>query len=149
MMRLKRWDEPMFRQLSIAGKGYTITKLDLVSLLKHKTAVAYISRIGGLTRKNYKKAKTRPLTRFETGALSKLMKGFSSAFNGDTKRPALLGAIRAGKGCLSCHHVSKGELLGAFTYQLRPVRREERGERREGRGERLRKSIHRNDPLPA
>ena len=120
MYRRIHLDDPRFRKLSMNGKAYTIMNL---SLLKHKNPVAYLSSFGGLTRKNYKKAKTRSLTSFEKDALSKLNKGQAAIFNSNPKRLALLGAVRASKDCLSCHHASEGELLGAFSYQLQLVSR--------------------------
>lgn len=33
-------------------------------------------------------------------------------------RRHVLGAIRSGKQCLSCHEGERGELLGAFLYTL-------------------------------
>jgi len=121
LIRRMRMDDPIFRQVSIAGNSYAITGLDLVSLLKHKIPVVYLSRLGGLTRKNYKNAKTRTLTEFEQEGLAKLLKGQTYVGNSKAEQLELVGAIRAGKSCLSCHHVSEGELLGAFTYHLRPT----------------------------
>jgi hypothetical protein len=45
-------------------------------------------------------------------------------------RIRMVGSLRAGKGCLECHSVRRGELLGAFSYVLMG----NRGERRAGPG---------------
>jgi hypothetical protein len=38
----------------------------------------------------------------------------------------MLGAIRATKTCQKCHDAEIGDLLGAFSYTLRPVPKEEK-----------------------
>jgi hypothetical protein len=35
-----------------------------------------------------------------------------------TNRILMVGAIRAAKQCTSCHAVERGDLLGAFSYEL-------------------------------
>jgi hypothetical protein len=37
-------------------------------------------------------------------------------------RIRMVGSLRAGKNCLECHSVRRGELLGAFSYELVPTR---------------------------
>jgi len=37
-------------------------------------------------------------------------------------RIRMVGSLRAGKDCMECHSVRRGELLGAFSYELVPVR---------------------------
>ncbi len=34
----------------------------------------------------------------------------------------MVGSLRASQNCLDCHSVRRGELLGALTYELIPVR---------------------------
>jgi len=37
-------------------------------------------------------------------------------------RIRMVGSLRAAKNCLDCHSVQRGELLGAQTYEIVPVR---------------------------
>jgi hypothetical protein len=62
---------------------------------------------------------TRPLNDFEREALHKLRteEDLVVRFSANTIR--MLGSLRAGKTCLECHSVERGELLGAFSYELR------------------------------
>jgi hypothetical protein len=37
-------------------------------------------------------------------------------------RILMVGSLRAGRDCLKCHSARRGELLGALTYELIPVK---------------------------
>ena len=37
-------------------------------------------------------------------------------------RIRMVGSLRAGKDCMECHSIRRGELLGAFSYELVPPR---------------------------
>jgi hypothetical protein len=77
---------------------------------------------------NLKNYKTRPLTDSEKTAIAALKARPSNQIV--TVGPDLsllpssvevVGAIRATTSCLSCHDVKEGDLLGAFSYQLKSL----------------------------
>ncbi len=99
------------------SKEWQVVRLELVSLLKHKVPVAYLSK--NLPRmEELKNAETRPLTEFETQALAQLRSQEDLITDQQPNVIRMVGALRAGKDCTACHSVSRGELLGAFTYEL-------------------------------
>ena len=65
--------------------------------------------------------KVRSLDFFEEAALPSLLAGedLYIVSKGDTLR--MLGALRATKTCQKCHDAEIGDLLGAFSYTLRPA----------------------------
>src|SRR5262249_7530452 len=96
-----------------------IEKLELVSLLKFDEPAVYISN--ELPKmKDLKDAKTRPLDSFESQALTALRGGDDLQVQSNPDYIRMLGSIRALKQCVKCHSVERGDLLGAFSYQLRP-----------------------------
>jgi hypothetical protein len=96
---------------------WQITKLQLVSLLKHKTPQVYESK--NLPRMDeLSDAGTRPLDDFEAASLSQLETQKDLVVESATNRIRMLGSLRAGTTCLKCHQVPRGKLLGAFSYQL-------------------------------
>jgi hypothetical protein len=97
---------------------WRIESLDLVSLLKHPEPVAYVSK--HLPRMDeLRDAPTRPLDEFEAERLPNVRAGEEISAAYGPRRIRLLGAIRARDACLKCHSVDPGELLGAFSYDLR------------------------------
>jgi hypothetical protein len=99
-------------------RRWLVRKVELVSLLKHADACAYVS--DSLPRmKDRRRAKTRPLTDFERKALTALQGGDDLISEATDSRIQLLGSLRAGRQCLDCHDVERGALLGAFSYELR------------------------------
>lgn len=95
-----------------------VTRLELVSLLKHDKPAVYVSK--HLPKMNeLKDAKTRRLDEFEQLSLETLLKGEDLATEATLNRIQMLGAVRATKQCLECHSVERGDLLGAFSYELR------------------------------
>lgn len=108
-----------------AGEKATwlVRRLELVSLLKHDKPAVYVSE--HLPRMDeLKKAKTRPLTSFEDEALRALKEGEDLVAEANATHIHLLGSLRAAKQCLACHHASRGDLLGAFSYDLQRARAE-------------------------
>jgi hypothetical protein len=92
--------------------------LDLISLLKHPEPVAYVSK--HLPRMDeLREAPTRKLDEFEAERLPQLQAGEEFSAAQGPRRVRMLGAIRAHAECLKCHSVDQGELLGAFSYDLR------------------------------
>jgi hypothetical protein len=97
---------------------WTITRLELVSLLKFDEPAVYVTHL--LPRMNeLVDAKTRPLTAFEQQGLESLRAGEDLITVVDTNRIEMLGSLRAVKQCLACHSGERGRLLGAFSYRLR------------------------------
>jgi len=102
----------------VTSEEWDIRRLELVSLLKHDTPRVYVSE--HLPRMDeLNDAPTRPLTPFETDALAKLRRDEDLVVHDPQPgRVLMLGAVRAAKQCLKCHSVERGELLGAFSYEL-------------------------------
>jgi hypothetical protein len=98
--------------------SWRFESLDLISLLKYPEPVAYVSK--HLPQMDeLRDAPTRPLDEFEAQQLPRLRIGDQLAFNQGARRVRMLGAIRARAECLNCHYADTGELLGAFSYDLR------------------------------
>jgi hypothetical protein len=105
---------------------WQVRRLELVSLLKHDKPAVYVS--DALPRmQDLKKAKTRPLNEFEEKALKSLNEGEDLLAESTANRIHMVGSLRATKQCLECHNAHRGDLLGAFSYDLQreaPVRAE-------------------------
>jgi hypothetical protein len=96
---------------------WTITKLELVSLLKFDEPAVYVTHV--LPRmKELADATTRPLTPFEEQSLESLRGGEDLVTVVDRNHIQMLGSLRASKQCLGCHSGERGRLLGAFSYLL-------------------------------
>lgn len=96
---------------------WQVRRLELMSLLKHEKPVVYLS--GNLPRmEELKSANTRVLTQFEEEALKSLRSGEDFVIDAHVNQIRMVGSVRAGKTCLKCHDVDRGELLGAFSYLL-------------------------------
>lgn len=102
----------------VSAESWRLTKLELVSLLKHSEPRVYVSahlpRMDELA-----DAPTRPLDAFEAQGLPQLRTARDTVVDDGPNTVRMLGAIRAGKTCLQCHNVARGELLGAFSYVLK------------------------------
>jgi hypothetical protein len=116
------WSMPELRDplhmAMTSEERWAVGRLELVSLLKHERPAVYISdhlpRMDDL-----KKSKTRPPSEFEAQALKTLRMGEDLVAEATTNRILLMGSLRATKQCLDCHHARRGDLLGAFSYELR------------------------------
>jgi len=101
--------------------SWQILRLELVSLLKHEAPVAYVSK--NLPQMDeLKVAPTRSLDAFELGAIARLRSDEDIVVNESNDRIRMVGSLRAAKNCLGCHSARRGDLLGAFTYELIPAR---------------------------
>ncbi len=99
---------------------WTITRLQLVSLLKSGGPKVYISD-NLPTMEELRKdeiVRTRELDEFEAAALKRLRGGEEVVVNNGPRDIHMFGSLRATNTCLGCHTVEKDELLGAFTYRL-------------------------------
>lgn len=65
-----------------------------------------------------KDAATRPLTPFEDQGLARLKSEEDLIVQDGLNEILMLGSVRATSGCTACHNVTRGELLGAFSYQM-------------------------------
>ncbi len=96
---------------------WRLTKMHLVSLLKHNTPRAYVSdNVPNM--EALLEAPTRPLEKSEAALLEQLHEGKDIATDAHANRIRMLGSLRAQKHCTTCHDAHRGELLGAFSYEL-------------------------------
>jgi hypothetical protein len=97
---------------------WQVQRLELVSLLKFDEPAVYLS--DHLPRMDeLRDATTRPLDEFEKRGLNALRAGKNLEFEQSSNRVRMLGSIRSLQQCTKCHHVNRGELLGAFSYVLK------------------------------
>lgn len=100
-----------------ANFRWKLERLELISLLKFETPVAYVSKHLPAMEK-LKNVATRSLTAFEEQAITKLHAGDQIVVETAYNEQRMVGSIRAAKKCLECHRVRHGGLLGAFTYRF-------------------------------
>ena len=98
-------------------RSWEVKSIDLVGLLMHDQPVVYVSE--KLKMSELKQVPTRELDSFERAGLEKLQSGKDVFARGQNETIRMLGSVRAQKQCLTCHDVSEGKLLGAFSYTLR------------------------------
>jgi hypothetical protein len=118
-----RFTKPLDLDAMNAGHPvpWKIVRLELVSMLKHETPVAYLSR--NLPRMDeLRDAQTRPLEEFERKSLERLKSEEDVVIDDTSDRIRMVGSLRAAWNCRECHSVRRGELLGALTYELVPIR---------------------------
>ena len=98
-------------------KTWQLNRFELVSLLNFDEARVYIAEeLKSID--DVADAETRELTEFEKSGLKELEAGEELAHKDFLNRTLVLGAIRASNVCLECHSVKRGQLLGAFSYEL-------------------------------
>jgi hypothetical protein len=96
---------------------WLVTRLQLVSLLKHDTPRVYVTE--NLPRmEEIVTAPTRSLSAFERSGLRALDRGDDLSTDEGPGRIRMLGSLRATKQCLECHNAKRGHLLGALSYEL-------------------------------
>ncbi len=108
------------RPVPSADEKWEVQRLELVSLLLHEEPAVYVSeRLPVMDQRHG--TPTRPLDRFERYGLDALGRGEDLFVSeaGDGLR--MLGAVRSAKQCLACHGGRRGDLLGAFSYTLKPA----------------------------
>jgi hypothetical protein len=114
---LSDWMGPPAKPEEKAKEQWLVTRLELVSLLKQKDAAVYVSkempRMDAL-----KDNPTRTLSDFEKKGLQVLRGGEDIFTEATTNHIRMMGALRASKQCLECHQVRRGDLLGAFSYDM-------------------------------
>lgn len=108
-----------FRKLPVVESGaeWRITRLELVSLLKHVPPAVYVSKnLPNLEQLD--DVPIRPLNAFEDQSLGRIREGEDLVVEEGRNRIVMFGSLRAVAKCLECHSVSRGALLGAFSYEL-------------------------------
>jgi hypothetical protein len=108
-----------FSRVPDAGKQWKLEALDLLGLIVHEKPVVYLSE--NLPRMDeLRKAPLRELNAFEAAGLKALRDG-KNLFVGEMpdKSVRMLGALRSMDQCIKCHGGGQGDLLGAFSYELR------------------------------
>ena len=106
-----------------AHKTMRVEHILLVGILSHEVPVVYLAdKLPSM--EQVRQGSIRPIDFFEEAALHSLRAGedLYIARKGDTLR--MLGALRATKTCQQCHDARIGDLLGAFSYTLRPAANE-------------------------
>ncbi len=101
------------------SQSLTLVRLELVSLLRFSEPRVYV--LDHLPRMDHiasESVPTRPLNSFEASSLRSLIQQEDLVVERDEDRLQMLGSLRAASICLDCHHVQRGELLGAFSYVL-------------------------------
>jgi hypothetical protein len=101
--------------------SWKLARLELVSLLRHESPLAYVSR--HLPQMDeLRDAPTRPLDSFERESLVRLKSDEDIVTDESPERIRMIGSLRAARSCLDCHSVERGVLLGALTYELVPAK---------------------------
>jgi hypothetical protein len=102
-----------------ANRRWWVQTLELVGLLLKDEPEVY--RSDSLPRMDeLRGAPTRPLDRFESYALDALRRGDDLFVTQEKEGMRMLGAIRSNRRCVDCHGGARGDLLGAFSYTIRP-----------------------------
>lgn len=100
---------------------WKLARLELIGLLKYDQPRAYVSEFLPRLDELGEKA-TRNLDAFETAALEQLRTERDVVIDETADRIRMAGSLRAGKDCLQCHDVKRGELIGVLSYDLVPAR---------------------------
>jgi hypothetical protein len=103
-----------------AVKNWQVTRLELVSLLRHSEPRVYMSNT--MPRMDQlEEIEHRALNEFEKNALPQLNTQIDLVVDSQPDRIRMLGSVRSSKTCLQCHEGERGKLLGAFSYELVPI----------------------------
>ncbi len=108
-----------YGEVSFPKEDLRVDHIHLVGILQHERPVVYMTdKMPSM--EQVKHGKARPLDTFEETALHALQNGEDLYIvrKDDTLR--MLGALRATTTCQKCHDAQVGDLLGAFSYTLRP-----------------------------
>lgn len=98
---------------------WSIDRLELVSLLRFSAPRVYVlDHLPRMDQLSSDTTPTRPLNKFENSALKRLRTVQDLVVAEHGRQIEMLGSLRASATCLECHNVQRGELLGAFSYQL-------------------------------
>ncbi len=106
-----------FSKVPEADGKLRVASVELIGWLRGSPAVYVSDNLPAM--KELRNAPTRPLDEFEAEGLTKLRQGEDLFIKSENGGVRLLGSIRATKQCVDCHGGQRGDLLGAFSYQLR------------------------------
>jgi hypothetical protein len=99
------------------GRHWKLRRVELMSLLTHDEPGVYVT--DKLPRMDMLRGvPVRSLDEFESMNLPRLGRGEDVIALQSGTRLRMLGAVRAGNQCLSCHEAQRGDLLGAFSYHF-------------------------------
>src|SRR5262249_43392445 len=102
------------------SKVWRIHHVQLVGILSQEQPVVYLTdKLPSM--EQVRQGKTRALDFFEEAALPSLRDGEDLYIVSKDNTIRMLGALRATKTCQKCHDAELGDLLGAFSYTLRPA----------------------------
>lgn len=109
--------QPTDRTRSEEHVLWRVDRLELVGLLRNEEPLAYdVAKVPSM--EQLRQAPTRPLTDFESQALPQLVGEKDVVFEETNRGVRMIGSIRAVESCLDCHDAPRGQLLGAFSYDL-------------------------------
>jgi len=102
------------------GREWKVVRVELVGLLKHPEPVVYPSdRLPAMA--DLKDAPTRPPDAFEAAGVTAVRRGEAGFVGRRGDEVRYVGAVRSATACVGCHGGERGDLLGAFSYRLRPA----------------------------
>jgi len=104
---------------SPAANYWQVVRLELVGLLRGEARVYLVETIPPMDQ--IAEVSHRELNEFEKSALPQLISQTDVVVDRQPERIQMLGAVRAGTSCLTCHEGNRGKLLGAFSYELTPL----------------------------
>jgi hypothetical protein len=108
------------RLVPSTDEKWEVERLELVSLLLHEEPAVYVSeRLPAMDQTHG--TPVRPLDRFERYGLDALGRGEDLFVSEAGDRLRMMGAVRSAKQCVACHSGRRGDLLGAFSYTLKPA----------------------------
>lgn len=113
---------------------WQVARLELVSLLRHNKPRVYTAAEPPAM-DQLADVPHRELNSFESLALPKLESDEDIVVDQRPNRIEMLGAIRAATNCLECHDAQRGQLLGAFSYEMVRLPGAEEAEHSDPRGE--------------
>ncbi|HEV3385359.1 MAG TPA: hypothetical protein VG097_11140 [Gemmata sp.] len=112
-----------FRHLGVAEHErwhWRVQHVQLIGILQREQPVVYLTdKLPSM--EQVRQGQTRALDYFEVSALPALCDGEDLYIVNKDNTIRMLGAIRGTKVCLQCHDAKVGDLLGAFSYTLRPA----------------------------
>jgi hypothetical protein len=110
------------------GQRWQVKHVHLVGILSHEKPVVYLTdKLPSMDQ--VRQGKIRALDLFEEAGMPSLQEGEDLYLIRENDTIRMLGAIRATKTCQKCHDAEIGDLMGAFSYTLRPSEKKEKGER--------------------
>ena len=101
-------------------KQWRVQHILLVGILTQERPVVYLTdKLPSM--EQIRQGKVRPLDFFEEAGMPSLREGEDLYIVRKDETVRMLGALRATKTCQKCHDAEIGDLLGAFSYTLRPA----------------------------